>query len=201
MILIGYSGHAFVVCGILKSAGKKAMAYCDAEEKANNPFLLEYLGSENSEKAIADLKKNEFFISVGDNKIRHSIAEKLALDNLFPVNVVHASAIVSDTAKLHTTGVMISGGVIVNPLADIGKGAILNTGCIIEHECIIGDFAHIGPGAVLCGNVTVGENSFVGAGAVVRQGIVIGSNAMIGAGSVVIKNVPDQASVMGCPAK
>jgi sugar O-acyltransferase (sialic acid O-acetyltransferase NeuD family) len=201
MILIGYSGHAYVVCGILRSAGKEAMAYCDAEEKANNPFELEYLGSEVSDKAIAKLQKNEFFISIGDNKIRHSIAERLALQNLFPVNVVHASAVICSSATIHTTGVMISAGVIVNPLADIGKGAILNTGAVIEHECLIGDFVHIGPGAVLCGNVSIGENSFIGAGAVVRQGIRIGRNATVGAGSVVIKGVPEGAMVVGCPAK
>lgn len=201
MILIGYSGHAFVVCGILQSAGKKATAYCDTKEKANNPFRLDYLGPEASEKALSLLKINEFFIAVGDNKIRHSIAEKLARSNLFPMNAVHASAIISNTIKLHTSGVMISAGVIVNPLADIGKGVILNTGCIIEHECMIGNFVHIGPGVTLCGNVTVGENSFVGAGTVIKQGILIGSNVMIGAGSVVVKNVPDHATVMGCPAK
>ena len=62
MILIGYSGHAFVVYGILQSVQKNVRGYCDTEEKTNNPFALEYLGSETSEKAVADLHKNEFFI-------------------------------------------------------------------------------------------------------------------------------------------
>ena len=187
---------------MLQSAGKKKVwAYCDTEEKANNPFGLEYLGPETSEKAITALKYNEFFISVGDNKTRHRIAENLAIQNLFPVKVIHASAMICNTAKIHTTGVMISTGVVVNPLAEIGKGVILSSCAVIEHECVIGDFAHIGPGTVLCGNVTVGENSFVGAGVVIKQGIVIGRNAIIGAGAVVIRDVPDGVTVKGCPAK
>jgi acetyltransferase-like isoleucine patch superfamily enzyme len=96
---------------------------------------------------------------------------------------------------------MIAANATINPLASIATGAICNTGCIIEHECVVGEFAHIGPGAVLCGNVKVGAGSFVGANAVIRQGITIGNNAMIGAGAVVVKDVPDNVTVMGIPAK
>lgn len=201
MIIIGYSGHGYVACGILSAAGTTPVAYCDQSEKANNPFRLLYLGNEDSEHASAELRKNKFFISIGDNRIRHSVYEKLAAQDLLPVNAIHPSAILSAHAQVHTIGVMISAGVIVNPLSEIGKGTILNTSCIVEHECVTGNFAHIGPGAVLCGNVRVGDNSFVGANAVVRQGIRIGSNVLIGAGSVVVKDVPDHAVIMGCPAR
>ncbi len=201
MILIGYSGHAFVVCGILYSAGKKVTAYCDSEEKANNPFGLKYLGPENAPEALAALKENDCFISVGDNKIRRKISENLKVQGISPINAIHASAIIDSSALIGASSIMISAGTILNSLCVIKNGVIINTGAIIEHECIVKDFAHVGPGAVLCGNVSIGENTFVGAGSVVRQGIKIGSNVMIGAGSVVVKNVPDGGMVMGNPAK
>jgi sugar O-acyltransferase (sialic acid O-acetyltransferase NeuD family) len=96
---------------------------------------------------------------------------------------------------------MIAANVTINPLAKIGRGAICNTGCVIEHECEVDEFAHIGPGAVLCGNVKIGQQTFVGANAVIRQGITVGKNVMIGAGAVVVKNVPDNTTVIGVPAK
>ena len=52
MVLVGYSGHAFVVCGIAHAAGLSVTGYCDTEEKINNPFNLPYLGSEESDAAI-----------------------------------------------------------------------------------------------------------------------------------------------------
>ncbi|MBP6023809.1 acetyltransferase [Ferruginibacter sp.] len=200
MIIIGYSGHGFVVNGIFTAAGKKVTGYCDTEEKQYNPFLLTWLGKEDSDKALAALKENDFFIAIGDNAVREKNFRKLAEKNLHPVNAIHPSAVIDPSANLAPNGIMVAANAVINPLAKIGVGAICNTSCIIEHECIVGDFAHIGPGAVLCGNVKVGNNTFVGANAVVRQGITIGNNAMIGAGAVVVKNVADNTTVTGVPA-
>ena len=199
IILIGYSGHAFVIQDIFTSINRNVFAYCDAVQKEYNPFSLTYLENEN--QSLSELEKNDFFISIGDNSIRKKIYNNLAEQNLFPINAIHANSIISTFAEIQPHGVMVGAGCIINPLAIIGNGVICNTGSMIEHECIIQDFAHIGPGAILCGNVFVGENSFVGAGAVIRQGIKIGKNVMVGAGAVVVKDVTDNTTVMGCPAK
>jgi len=201
MILLGYSGHAFVVCGILRSAGTAITGYCDREEKSTNPFQLPYYGQELSAPALEAMHRDGFFIAIGDNRLRSSIFDQLAAKELFPSNAIHASSIIDPSAELAGQGVMLAAGVVINPLAKIGRGAICNTGCIIEHECRVGDFARIGPGGGLGGNVKVGEKTFIGANAVVRQGICIGSNATIGAGAVVVKDVPDGITVQGVPAR
>ncbi len=201
MILIGYSGHAFVVYGIFRSAGKKVIGYCDIKEKEYNPFGLTYFGTETSETGFKALAENDFFIAIGDNGLRKKIYDRQEQQNLRPVNAVHPSAVIDASAKIADYGVMIAANVSINPLASVDTGAICNTGCIIEHECVVGAFAHIGPGAVLCGNVKVGSETFVGANSVIKQGISIGKNVMIGAGAVVVKDVPDNVTVVGVPAK
>jgi len=201
MVLIGYSGHAFVVYGIFKAAGIGISGYCDVAEKAYNPFGLPYLGTEDSETGTDAIKGHGCFIAVGDNQIRRKIYEGLQKNNLSSANAFHPSAVIDTSAIIATEAVMIAANAVINPLASIATGAICNTGCIIEHECVVGEFAHIGPGAVLCGNVTIGDGTFVGANAVIRQGITVGKNAMIGAGAVVIKDVADNVTVTGVPAK
>ena len=201
MILIGYSGHSYVINGILQATDRKATGYCDNEEKKFNPLSLKYHFKETSEKGLQAISQEGFFISVGNNKVRQQIYTDLAAKKLLPVNIIHPSAMIDKSVQIDEHGVMIGIRVIINALAKIGAGAICNTRCIIEHECIVGDFVHIGPGAVLCGNVQVGENSFVGARAVVRENIRIGKNVMIGAGSVVVKDIPDNTTVAGNPAK
>lgn len=200
IILIGYSGHAFVVYGILQSCGYKVIGYCDTEEKTINPFSLQYFQNETSETGLTVLSGNDFFIAIGNSNIRKNVYNDLATKNLLPINAIHATAVIDNSADIASHGVMIASNVSINALAKIGIGAICNTHSIIEHECVIGDFVHVAPGAVVCGNVKIGENSFVGAGSVIRENITIGNNVIIGAGSVVVKNIPDNVKVMGNPA-
>lgn len=201
MILIGYSGHAFVAAGILYLMEKPVTSYCDEEEKSYNPLHISYLGSEKNPSVSSKILSGDFFIAVGDNSIRQKIALRLEKQGKYPVSIIHPSAIVDRSASISEKGVMISSGVCINPFSKIMDGAILNTSSVIEHECVVGAFAHIGPGAVLCGNVKVGDGSFVGAGAIVRQNINIGKNVIIGAGSVVVKDVDDNECVVGIPSK
>jgi sugar O-acyltransferase (sialic acid O-acetyltransferase NeuD family) len=199
IVIIGYSGHAYVVIDALQVAGKRVTAYCDQEEKAVNPFNLIYLGKEK--EATAELPAYDYFASVGDNAIRKKICDFIgSVVNRPAVTVIHPRALIAGSAVLGH-GVLVSGGAVVNALAVIGDGTICNTGCIVEHECRIGEYVHIAPGAVLCGNVRIGDNSFVGANAVIRQGITIGANVVIGAGSVVTRDVPDGMQVIGNPAR
>jgi len=201
VIIIGYSGHAFVICDILKSAGRKVVGYCENEYKELNPFNLKYYGSEVTDEGLKALKQHDYFIAIGNNNIRQKIQKQLDEAGCFPAtNAIHSATSISLTTKLGS-GVMISASVSINPLTSIGNGVICNTGCVIEHENNIHNFAHIGPGAILCGNVSIGEKTFVGARTVIKEGINIGNNCMIGAGSVIIRNVPDNAVVVGNPGR
>jgi carbonic anhydrase/acetyltransferase-like protein (isoleucine patch superfamily) len=51
------------------------------------------------------------------------------------------------------------------------------------------------------GRTTVREGASIGANATILPGLTIGSRAMIGAGSVVTRDVPDNAIVVGNPAR
>lgn len=196
--IVGYSGHAFVIVDIFLNAGRLVTAYCDSEEKTLNPYHLNYLGKEM--EVIHKLKKFDYFACVGHNGIREKIHTNLSQLLGSPINAIHPSAVISASVKMGD-GIMIAANATLNPLVEIGRGVICNTSSSIDHECIIGDFTHIAPGAVLCGNVKVGRSTFIGANSVIRQGITIGNNVTIGAGTVVVKDIPDNSTVIGNPAR
>lgn len=200
VIIIGYSGHAYVVIDILKQQGCKIEGYLDRSIKSVNPFDLKYLGDENLDEAIEKIKSFKFFVAIGDNNIRKKIFEKMFYNKMNSLNAIHPKATVSNSVFMGI-GNIIMAGTVINSLCSIGNGVIVNSGAIVEHECVIGDFSHIAPGAVLAGNVKVGDCSFVGANSVVKEGINIGNNVIIGAGSVVINNLADGSKVVGNPAK
>jgi sugar O-acyltransferase (sialic acid O-acetyltransferase NeuD family) len=197
IVLIGYGGHSYVVYDILTRMGRVVSAYCDKKVVAKNPYKLKYFGTENALNKLDDL---DYFISIGDNKIRRSIFENLYGILSSPVNAIDPSAIISQNSIIGA-GVMVGAGAILNSMTEIGDGVICNTRVVIEHECKIGKFTHLASGCILAGNVEVGENSFIGAGVVVKQGIRIGNNVIIGAGTIVIKDIGDEEKVVGNPQR
>lgn len=199
-VIIGYSGHAFVVLDVLTANKYSLAGYCDITKKIKNPYGLSYLGTEQDEQVIRRIENFDAFLGIGDNFVRSAIYKKLCRNKInFPA-LLHPAAITSMHLSIGR-GTVVMAGAVVNAMTKLGDAVICNTSSVIEHECTINNYAHIAPGAVLAGNVTIGEYSFIGANAVIKQGINIGSNVIIGAGSVVTKDIPNGVTVYGNPAK
>lgn len=200
IILIGYSGHAYVVADAILDNGLSILGYSDKEETNSNPYNLAYLGCEKETDFIGWSREVYFALGIGDNKLRQNISNLIEKKGKLVKTIIDKTAVISRNVSIGS-GSFINRNVTVNALAMIGKNVILNTGCIIEHECIIHDAVHIAPGAVLAGNVIIGERSFVGANTVVKQGVIVGKDVVIGAGSVIIANIPDGKKIVGNPGR
>lgn len=197
VVLIGYSGHAYMAYDILTSMHRDVIGYYDNEKKNYNPYNLKYYGKTRTEDIFDYLRFYDYFVSIGNNKDRRELS--LALNHFAnPLTIAHPSAVISPSATLGN-GVFMAPGAKANAFSVIEDGVICNTSAIIEHNCHVGSFSHLAPGSVLCGNVTVGKNVFIGANAVIKEGIVIGDNVTIGAGTVVIKHIASEKKVVGNP--
>jgi len=78
------------------------------------------------------------------------------------------------------------GTIVVSPKAKIGEN------CRIHPSTSIGEYD---------GTPTLGNNVYIAPGAKLFGGITIGNNVAIGANAVVNKDVPDNVTVGGIPAK
>ena len=199
VILIGYSGHGYVVADIAIENNYKLLGYTEKSIVQNNPFDLEFLGNENESSFLDNYSnKGGFVLGIGNNNLREKIFKDLINKGCLILKLKSLSASVSNTAIIDT-GTFVNRNVSINAFSKIGKNVILNTACIIEHDCFISDSVHIAPGAVLAGNVSVGERTFVGANSVIRQGVKIGRDVIIGAGAVILEDVPDGVKIVGNP--
>jgi sugar O-acyltransferase (sialic acid O-acetyltransferase NeuD family) len=199
-IILGYSGHAYVVLDAAEKAGLYIEAYAEKEQRTLNPFKLEYLGFEGDGDFDGWDKGYEFILGIGDNRIRERVTKLIVSKREKLLSVVHPSANIGSFVEIGD-GSFIAAGAMINPYAKIGKSVIINTGAIVEHECQIGDCTHIAPGAVIAGNVKVGDRSFIGANSVIKEGVEIGSDVIIGAGTVVLDNLKSESKVVGNPGR
>ena len=200
VILIGYSGHAYVVADIAIENQYNIIGYTEKSRVVNNPFNLNYAGYEREIDFFENNKVIGFIIGIGDNLIREKIYNLITSKNGEVNTLISNTASISHSAKIES-GTFINRNVTINALAKIGKNVILNTACVIEHECEISDSVHIGPGAVLAGNVLVGERTFIGANSVIKQGVQIGKDVIVGAGTVVLCDIPDGKKIVGNPSR
>ena len=83
----------------------------------------------------------------------------------------------------------------------IGKNTYLDNQVHIAHNNKIGDNCIIAGQVGFAGSSTLGNNVMIGGQAGVSGHLKVGNNVQIGGGSGVIKDIPDNAKVMGYPAK
>jgi serine O-acetyltransferase len=102
-------------------------------------------------------------------------------------------------------------GIEIHPGAVIGRRFFIDhgMGVVIGETAEIGDDCTLYHGVTLGGTTwkkekrhpTLGNNVVIGAGAKVLGPITIGSNARVGSNSVVVKDVPEDATVVGIPGR
>ena len=102
-------------------------------------------------------------------------------------------------------------GIEIHPGATIGEGLFIDhgMGVVIGETTVIGDNCLLYQGVTLGGtgkdkgkrHPTLGDNVMVGAGAKVLGPINIGNNVKVAANAVVLKDIPDNCTAVGVPAR
>lgn len=203
LLIYGAGGHAKSVIGIISDGGGWAIhGLIDEREDMSGKAVLGHpvLGSGSLLPELLRRGILHAFVAVGDNASRQQRGRQLEQLGFHLPILIHPTALIMTHASIGS-GSMVHAFAAVGPEVTVGQHAIIGAHAGIGHESILGDAVHVGAGSILGGNVRIGSGSFLGLRSVVLPGISIGRNVRVAAGSMVSKDIADNLSVAGSPAR
>jgi sugar O-acyltransferase (sialic acid O-acetyltransferase NeuD family) len=205
MIIAGAKGFAIQLTDILDMMPDKYInrKYYDDINLDVNTFLDLYdiLHSIKDVESYFKSIENTFAIGLAKPILRKKYFELFSSIGGKPQTIISPKAIVGKHQIEIGEGSTILSGVVIESKAKIGRGVLINLNATITHECTLGDFTEISPGVHLSGECKVGNGCFIGTGAVLLPKVKIGNNVIIGAGAVVTRDIEDDVTIKGMPAR
>ena len=197
IVIVGAGGQGTIVADILQRSGITPAAFVDDAPSLHGTSVL---GIPVIGAAVDAIEHDAIIVAVGDNHMRRVITERLLAAGETLATAIHPFTSIAPSATIGE-GSMISAGALVLPRAVLGRGVLLNTKASIDHDSVAGDFAHISAGATVGANARVGEETLIALGATVASGRSVGARTVIGAGAVVVRDIPDDVTAFGVPAR
>lgn len=146
-------------------------------------FLLAFSGS--TPRVVLHLRLIRYLSRNGYQKIAMLVANRI--QRKFSVFISHRANL-PDTVKFpHPTGIVIGDGVAVGERVTIYQNVTIGGARVGDAQN--NNYPQIGDGTVIF------------AGAVIAGRVKIGRDCVVGANSVVLNDVPDNATVVGAPAR
>lgn len=203
--IFGTSGFAKEVADICDAIGYSEIIFLTNSDDVSSIDGLKVV----SESQINNLKQENyhFAIGIGDGYIRKKIREQYS-SLVFP-NLIHPSATFgrNQLARFNdNAGNIIAAGVRFTTNISVGDFCVFNLNSTIGHDCEISSYVSIMPSVNVSGNVIVEKLCMIGVGATILEGnssqkIKLGQGSVIGAKSLVRKDVVENATYFGIPAK
>lgn len=209
LLILGARQHAQVVLDTLLTQQK-----CDEHEIVgfldDDPKLLgkeidgrPVLGTLQVIPAVVEkYRVNAAFLGISARhiKVRAALHKAMSDMGLWKVNAMHSTAYVSERAQIGK-GNFMAPYAVINCFSRVGDNCAFYSGACIDHHTTVGNNVYCGPNVSMAADVTIGDNTYIGIGASIIPHVTVGRNVTIGAGTVVLKDVPDNAVLVGDSGK
>ncbi len=203
MLVVGSRGFAKQILHSLSEEMLTNLAFFD-NVNTENSLLFDRFPILHTEKEVSHYFSStdrSFTLGLAGSALRIKFTDLMTGLGGHLASTISVKADISPYGTHIAEGVNILSGVTIEPGAIIEKGCLININASVTHDTYIGAYTEICPDVNLLGGCIIGEECFLGAGAIILPKVKIGKKVRVGAGAVVTRDVSDNQTVIGIPAK
>lgn len=205
MLIVGAKGFAKEVLEVLHQNNEleNLVFYDDVNDDVQGLLYNKFPVLKNLKETQNYFQNTDksFTIGIGNPVLRKMLYDKFSQLGGILSSTIAPSSFIGKYGNYIEEGCNIMQMVVLTSDITVGKGTIINQLSSIGHDVVIGKFVEICPNVSISGNCKIGDYTFIGTNAVILPKVSIGNNVIIGAGSVVTKDVPNNCTAVGIPAK
>ena len=148
-----------------------------------------------------EIEENDvFFCGIGDVSDRKKTVSIIKKKGGTFINLVHPTAVISPSVTLGE-GVGIKAFCVLASDVSVGDFTFMQSSVIMGHDVTIGKFCHINSFSFFAGHASIEDLVTINAGARLIQNVRVGEQAVVGMGSIVLRDVKNDTTVFGTPAR
>ena len=190
VLIIGSGGHAKIVIDILELTKEYEIFGIVTNDDIESFCGYKVLGNDNVLGKLFKKGITKVAMGIGgfrNNNIRTIIFNKLKKINFDIINVIHPTAVISQSVSLGE-GNVIFAGVIINSEVQIKNNCIVATGSSIDHETILNNHCLISAGVTIGAGAVLNQGVLCALGSNIISAITIGENVLVAAGATVVSS-------------
>ena len=202
IVIIGASGFGREVAWLIENSDNwNVIGFVDDNKNLENKSMNDYPVLGTIDFLLNVNEKTNAVVAIGNPQTRKKIVERLQSNkNISFPNIVDKDVIIDKTVTLGFGNIICKGNILTTNI-EIGNFNHINLNCTVGHDVQFNDYITVYPGVNISGNVIINDCVEVGTGTKIIQGKKIVKETVIGAGSVVVKDIVENGTYIGVPAK
>lgn len=204
LAIIGAGGFAREIANLVKKINMNSPTWnlvgLFGNDEANEVTIEGFPVIGNEEMLIEFNPKPYLVISIANTEKRKQLADKFKSLGFEFATIIDPSARIGEQVNIGEGSVICIDTHFTTNI-EIGKHCIINNSCGIGHDTVLGDFISMMSNTIIAGDVFIGDGCYFGLSCTCINLIKLGSWSTYGAGTVITKDMPDNITAVGVPAK